>query len=120
MVVNPEGYALFVIVRDPDLLEPLLATVMEAGVSGVTIFSTRGISQAKFHRTVSEFSVAAVLSSLFVSEKHESKVLTCLVRGEGLIDELGRRIKEAVGDIESPENVIYFAVPITHLHGLQE
>ncbi len=115
-----EGYAFFAIIRNMDVLEPLLASVMEAGVSGATIINSRGISHASFHRTVSEFSVAAILSSLFMSEKHESKVLTCLVKDHALLDEIVRRVENIVSDIDKPGSIIHFAIPVTHLRGLQE
>ena len=113
-----KGHLLVVILRNPDYLEQLLAAVMETGVSGMTIISTRGISRATFKQTVSEFSIAAVLSTLFMSEKHESKVLACVVEGDELCQELCRRMEDAIADIDEPHTAIYFTIPVDNLRGL--
>ena len=113
-----KGHLLVVILRNLDYLEQLLAAVMETGVSGMTIISTRGISRASFKQTVSEFSIAAVLSTLFMSEKHESKVLACVVESDELCQELCRRMEDAIADIDEPHTAIYFTIPIDNLRGL--
>ncbi|MCD6282823.1 hypothetical protein J7J84_04355 [bacterium] len=115
-----EGYLFVAIVRDLSHLEELLASVMETGVSGVTIFNTRGISKATFHRTVSEFSIAGVMSSLFTSEKPETSVLMVLVESRDMVDELSRRVESIANGMDKPGSGIHFAVPVTHLRGLQE
>jgi hypothetical protein len=93
---------------------------MEAGVSGVTIFNTRGISKATFHRTVSEFSIAGVMSSLFTSEKPETSVLMVLVENNEMVDELSRRVDAIAGEMDQPGSGIHFALPVTHLRGLMD
>ncbi len=112
------GHILVVVLRKLDYLEQLLAAVMEAGVSGMTIINTRGISHASFKQTVSEFSIAAVLSTLFMSEKHESKVLLCVVDSDELCQELCRRMDDAISDIDEPNTAIYFTLPVENLRGL--
>jgi nitrogen regulatory protein PII len=118
--METEGYMFMMIVRAPELIEELLASLMEAGVSGVTLFDTRGISKASFHRTVSEFSIAAVMSSLFTSEKPETKVLMVLVETREMVDELCRRADAIVKAVDKPDSGIHFALPVTHLRGLRE
>jgi len=113
VVLRKLGHILVVVLRKLDYLEQLLAAVMEAGVSGMTIINTRGISHASFKQTVSEFSIAAVLSTLFMSEKHESKVLLCVVDSDELCQELCRRMDDAISD-----TAIYFTLPVENLRGL--
>lgn len=113
-----KGHLLVVILRNLDYLEQLLAAVMETGVSGMTIISTRGISHATFKQTVSEFSIAAVLNTLFMSEKHESKMLLCVVKNDELCKELCHRMEDAISDIDEPHTAIYFTIPVENLRGL--
>jgi len=116
--METEGYLFVAIVRDLSHLEELLASVMEAGVSGVTIFNTRGISKTTFHRTVSEFSIASVMSSLFTSEKPETSVLMVLVESNEMVEELCRRVDAIASEMDEPGSGIHFALPVTHLRGL--
>ncbi len=117
-MTESKGIAFCVIVRDVEHSEEIIAALMEAGASGVTILNSHGLSQATFHTHSAELSIASVMSSLFTSEKHESRMLICLTKDEAQVKVFCERVAQASPNIDERGSLIYFAIPISHLRGL--
>ncbi len=113
-----EGIAFCVIVRDVEHSEEIIAALMEAGASGVTIVNSHGLSQATFHTHSAELSIASVMSSLFTSDKHESRLLICLTKDAEQVKVFCERVAQASPNIDQRGSLIHFAVPISLLRGL--
>lgn len=117
-MTESDGIAFCVIVRDIEHSEEIIAVLMEAGASGVTIVHSHGLSQATFHTHSAELSIASVLSSLFTSEKHENRLLICLTKDEAQVKVFCERVAQASPNIDQRGSLIHFAIPINHLRGI--
>ena len=113
-----QGYLLVIILREAGYLEQILDALMKVGVSGVTLLDSRGISTRTYHRHIEQFSIAAVMEHLFVSDKQESKILLVLARYKSLLTKARKRIEEIVGDIDKPRNAVVFTVPVQDIRGI--
>lgn len=115
-----QGYLLVVILRQVGYLERILDALMEAGVSGVTVLSSRGISADTYRRHVEQFSIATLMDHLLVSDKAESKILLVLARYKKVLTKARKRIEEIVGDIDDPKNAVVFTVPVQDIQGIPD
>lgn len=113
-----EGFAFCVLVRDIDHSEEIIAALMEAGATGVTVLDSRGLSQTTFHQHAAELSIASVLASMFTSDKQESRMLICLVEDAAHLETFCDRVAKITPNIDKPGSVIHFAFPVSRLRGL--
>ncbi|OPX23724.1 MAG: hypothetical protein B1H03_00890 [Planctomycetales bacterium 4484_113] len=115
-----EGYLLVVILREVGYLEPILDALMEVGISGVTVLSSRGISADTYRHHIEEFSIATLMDHLLVSNKAESKTLVVLARYKKVLTKARKQIEKVVGDIDEPKNAIVFTIPVQDIWGIPD
>lgn len=108
--------AIFFVLKDPDLLNPLLAELKAREITGGTILNSSGM--AKEMAETSEFALFGTLRSILAEEYKNTKTLIFIANEEkekAILDS----IKKVVGDLDKPNSGIVFAMPVDYTIGLK-
>jgi len=106
-------YMIMFVLDDTSLLDELLASWSEAGISGATIIESSGLYR-RMKKTIpmrylygSESEDEKGNLTLFVAVESEEKVHTCLHAAE-----------KVVGDLNDPNSGVFLAWPLTFSKGI--
>ena len=111
--------ALFVVLKQVDLVNELIHALAQAGVHGGTIIDSTGMANAL--AAYEDLPIFGVLRRIVQDdgEKECSKTMLFVLKDEE-IDMVKNVIHEVVGNLDRPNSGILFAVPVTFVEGLGE
>ncbi|MEG1804938.1 MAG: hypothetical protein RR327_00935 [Clostridia bacterium] len=108
--------AIFFVLKNPDLLKPLIDELKKNEVTGGTLLASSGL--AKEMAETSEFALFGTLRSILAEEYKDTKTLIFVANEEKekiILDS----IKKIVGDLDQPNSGIVFAMPVDYTIGLK-
>ncbi len=111
--------ALFVVLKQVELVNELIHALAQAGVHGGTIIDSTGMANALAE--YEDLPIFGVLRRIIQDDgqKESSKTLLFVLKDEE-IDTVKQVIHDVVGSLERPNSGIMFAVPVTFVEGLGE
>lgn len=108
--------AIFFVLKNPDLLKPLLKELKDKEITGGTILQSTGM--AKEMAETSEFALFGTLRSILAEEYNATKTLV-FIANEKKEKDILEAIKNVVGDLDQPNTGIVFALPVDYTVGLK-
>ena len=109
--------ALFVVLKQVDLVNDLIHALAKAGVHGGTLIDSTGMASAL--AGYEDLPIFGVLRRIVQDdgEKECSKTMLFVLKEEE-IETVKRVIHKVVGDLSRPNSGIMFAVPVSFVEGL--
>ncbi len=108
-------YMIFVVIHDPEMLDPLLSAWQEADLRGATIIESTGmIRRQSKHLPMRYFFdnnqfYGEGNCTVFTVVKDESRIEDCLAVTESVL-----------GDLDEPSTGVFMAFPLTHTKGFSK
>lgn len=109
---------LVVILPDSLKSEAVIDAWVDAGVGGVTILDSAGLSQGRIHGMVDDMPLIPSLSSLLDRGKVNHFTLFTVIDDDVLLERAIRAAQIKAGGFTTPENGIMFVVPVARAWGL--
>jgi len=106
--------AFFVVLNQPEHLEPLLQKMLESGITGSTVLDSRGMARVLCDEDTPIF---GMLRNIVNQSRAENKTLFTVLRDEQ-VDTMRALVNEVTGGIAVPGTGIMFAVPISFVEGM--
>ncbi len=111
---------LILILKQTQLMEDLLQSLVEVGVKGGTIVEAKGM--ATVLTNLEDIPLLSVFSEMIEDVENYTenpKVLFFVIESEKR-DEITNHIKSIIGDLKSPNSGIMFTLPINYLDGYKK
>ncbi len=102
------------ILNNEDLLEQVLESYVEAGVSGATILDSEGMGRFLTY----EVPLFSEFRQFMKGNKPYNKTIISVIDDETLIPRLQSLLDRAVGGLTAPGTGIFFTVPVDHAIGM--
>ena len=97
-------------------LTNILTKFKELKISGVTILDSGGVGKDSLHHQYTP--MIACLHKLWEGDCEPSKTLLSVVESEEKAIKAIEAVKKIIGDINKPETVLAFTIPIKNVNGL--
>lgn len=107
------------VLDDPDKTEDVLTAWLAAGVSGVTILDSAGLSHKLGRRGLrDDFPLFPSLEHLLRSREEPHRTLFAVVPDGFEMETLAAATEKITGDLDEPDTGILFVLPVTRVWGL--
>lgn len=104
------------VLSKPDLLQPLLTTLANAGIKGATILDSTGMGRELMDND--EVSIFGSLRQILSNNSAQTKTLLFVTPDDGM-PKIVSIVERVVGRLEGPDSGIIFSVPIDAVKGLK-
>lgn len=111
-------YVLFLVLNKTQYLEEILIALKKAGVKGATILDSQGMGSTIVASEYSNVPLFAALRSSFDRDHPYNKTIFMVVDSEELLLKSMDAIKSVAGDLSQPNEGLMFAMPVSHVAGL--
>lgn len=105
------------VLNKTELLEPLLAEFLQAGISGATILQSTGMARALTQYEGNDIPFIGSIRALLNPERSKNQTILFVIKDEQL-EAAVATIEKVVGNICNKDTGIIFSVPIDFAKGL--
>ncbi|WMJ83759.1 P-II family nitrogen regulator [Oscillospiraceae bacterium LTW-04] len=105
------------VLNKTELLEPLLAEFLQAGISGATILESTGMARVLTQYEGNEIPFIGSIRALLNPERSKSETILFVIKDEQLKTAVAT-IEKVVGNIYNKDTGIIFSIPIDFVKGL--
>ncbi len=113
-------YVLFLVLNKTQYLEEVLISLKKAGVKGATILDSQGMGSTIVAAEMTNVPLFAALRSSFDRDHPYNKTVFTVVDSEELLLKAMEAIKSVVGELDKPNEGLMFALPISHVAGINQ
>lgn len=113
-------HVLFIVLNRIDLLEDVLAILLQAGVKGATILDSQGMGSAIVHGNHDEVPMFGMLKSFFDREHPYSKTIFTVIHNDDLLETATSSIQSFIDAESTPNTAFMFSIPIGKIYGLDK
>jgi hypothetical protein len=113
-------YMLMFISKDVDQASEVLDVWLKAGISGVTILESGGMSQMAEGGIREDISLVFSLKSLLRAQEIHHRTLLSAIKDEATLNKVIEATTQHVGDWSRPDVGVLFAWPLSHAFGLDK
>ena len=114
------SYLVVLVLDDPDLCDSLLDAWEKAGARGVTILESSGIGRMRRATLRDDMPLLPSLRDLLRGGEEHHRTFLSVVESEAQIEALAQAAQQVVGDFTRPHTGLLFAMPLSHVYGLQK
>lgn len=112
--------ALILVLNKVELLEEILASLTNAGVSGATILDSQGMGSAIVSGHQHDVPMFGSLKAFFDREHPYNKTLFTIVESEEKLQKAIDAITSVAGSLENANEGLMFTVPVGKVIGLRK
>lgn len=109
---------LVLILKNVNQMNKLIRLLAESGVKGGTILDGTGMAESLCN--MEDIPMFGGIRRMLSGEERESSHVMLFVLKEEQLESTRKVIKKVMGDLNSPNTGIMFAIPITYVEGLGE
>jgi hypothetical protein len=111
-------FILFVL-QDTDKLGDIFEAWEKAGVSGITILPSIGLSRIKEKQALQEdFPIIPNLEDILETQENQSRSLFAIVPTQEIADAVYQATTRVVGPLTKPNSGIFIVLPVLNTYGL--
>jgi nitrogen regulatory protein PII len=103
------------VINKPELLDDVLAGLLEAGVSGSTVVESQGMGKI-ISRDIPIFSG---FKGLFTGARESNFTIFSVVKEKEVLENAIRTIQQVYGSFNEPASGVLFTVPVSRVLGLR-
>lgn len=108
------------VIHDNDRVDDVVHAWLEAGITGLTLVDTCGLTHHVGHRGLrDDVPLFPSLRSLLEASGNQNRLLFALVADDFDTDGLIRQTEAVLGGLDTPGTGILFVLPVTRVVGLQ-
>jgi hypothetical protein len=108
------------VVHDPGMVHALAEAWLSAGVTGMTILDSSGLSHMTYGEgTREDLPLFPSLRKLMEGAERQSRLLMSVVPDGFDLEALIAATERVLGPLEEPDSGILFILPVTQVRGLQ-
>jgi len=112
------SYLVVLIVNDIDDCPDILDAWEEAGVLGITIFTSIGLGHVRQVGLRNDLPLMPSLEDLFSDEEAQNRTLMSVVDSQEMVDKMVAIAQQIIGDLDDPHTGFLFVVPVIQAYGL--
>ncbi|MGV8027364.1 MAG: hypothetical protein AB2L18_12485 [Anaerolineaceae bacterium] len=109
-------FMIMFVLDDSDLLEEVLGSWSELGVTGATIVETSGLQRLRRKHIPMRFNYGGISAI----EEVGNITLFAIVKNEQMVEECLKAAEKVVGDLDSPNTGVFSAWPLTMTKGIHQ
>jgi nitrogen regulatory protein P-II 1 len=113
-------YVIFLVLDNPSMLDDVLASWAQAGVSGVTVLESTGIQRLRAKAMEQTVPMFMGFSRLLRSDQYNHYTLVSVIPDMSTAERVVGATQAVVGDLSQPHTGILFLVPAAGVWGLPE
>jgi len=110
-------YMVWFVLDDPALLDDVLDSWEEIGVTGVTIIESSGINRRRLARQVGTPFMAGI-NRLMSGDQENHFTLMTIVRSEEMVQRCVTEAEKIVGDLNLPNSGVFASWPLDYVKGV--
>jgi hypothetical protein len=114
------AYLVVLVLDDPDLSDALLDAWERAGARGVTILESSGIGRVRRATLRDDMPLLPTLRDLLRGGEEHHRTFLSVVESEEQVEILVQAAQRVIGDFTNPHTGLLFAMPLSHVVGLQK
>lgn len=114
------AYLVVLVLDDPDLSDALLDAWETAGAPGVTILESTGLGRVRRAALRDDMPLLPSLRDIVRGEEEPHRTFFSVVGSEQQVDQLVRATQQVVGDLSQSHTGLFFAMPLSHVFGLNK
>lgn len=103
-----------IVLNKTDLLDEILSLFMRYKIKGATVLDSNGMG----HLIASQFPMFSMFAELGEERAANSKTIFTVVKDEAERKEVLSIAESVCGDLNQPDNAIFFSVPVTFAKGI--
>ncbi|MDH5541877.1 MAG: hypothetical protein OEY64_02820 [Nitrospinota bacterium] len=102
------------VINKSELLDEILAGMLEAGISGCTVIDSQGMGKI----ISQDIPIFSGFKSLFSGARESNFTIFSVVKEEEVMNEAITVIKKIYGEFDEPNAGILFTIPVSRVEGL--
>ena len=114
------SFLVVLVLDDPDLCDTLLDAWEKAGARGVTILESSGIGRVRRTTLRDDMPLMPTLRDLLRGGEEHHRTFLSVVESEAQVETLAQAAQQVIGDFTHPHTGLLFAMPLSHVYGLQK
>lgn len=104
-----------IVLNDTDLLDEILSLFIRYEIKGGTVLDSSGMG----HLISKQFPMFSMFAELGKERESNSKTIFTVVKDEAERKEVLSITESVCGDLEKPNNAIFFSVPVNFTKGIE-
>ena len=108
------------VLDNPDQCRDILDVWENAGIRGVTIFESSGLSRVRRAGIRDDLPLMPSLRDLFMNTETQHRTLFTVVKSQSQIDAIVKATQSVVGDLEQPDTGFLFVIPVSQVYGISK
>jgi nitrogen regulatory protein PII len=105
---------LICVINKPELLDDVLAGLLEAGITGCTVIDSQGMGKI----ISQDIPIFSGFKSLFTGARESNFTIFSVIKEEEEVESAIKVIKEIYGSFGNPNAGILFTLPVNRIEGL--
>ncbi len=107
---------LICVINKSELLDEVLAGLLEAGITGCTVIESQGMGKI----ISQDIPIFSGFTSLFAGARKSNYTIFSVIKDKGLTDEAIKVIQDIYGNFDGANTGILFTIPINRCEGLSQ
>ena len=113
-------YMLLFVLHDPELLEEVLEAWENAGVGGITILPSTGLSHIRQKPSIrDDLPLMPSLENILNHIEHLNRTIFSIVESEEIVERVVQATESITGSLCSPDTGILAVLPLARVYGLK-
>ncbi len=113
------NFMVLLVINNLDDCSDILDAWEATGVGGITILESSGLGRVRNLNLLSDFPLIPSLSDFLKAPEHRHRTIFTVVDSQERIDKLLTATESIVGDLESPDNGLFFVLPVIQVKGVR-
>jgi hypothetical protein len=114
------AYMAILVLAQADALDAVVDAWRAVGVEDLTVFQSKNLAQIEDRCRRDDLPLFPSMRDIFENDEFDHYTLFTIVQHEDQVDQLIMASEQQVGDLDSPGNGVFVALPVARVKGLRQ